>query len=200
MLLAVDTVSDVLSVALLDKGQVLGYRESVTPHSGGEQLFVLLQELFQELHLTPAALQRVGVCVGPGSFTGVRIGLAAAKGLGLALNIPVMGANSFEIYADGLGVPVTVVLDTKKDSFWVQDFDAGGRASSPVKLLSSQEIERQNFSLVVGTGADKVATLTPCSVVQKKYPSAVSVGHIVESRLENPLPPVALYCKDPYVS
>lgn len=200
MFLAVDTASDILSVALMEGQEVLGYRESSTPQAQGEQLFILTQELFDELHLSPSSLTGVGVCVGPGSFTGVRIGLAAAKGLGLALNIPVMGATSFEVFAEGLEKPATVILDTKKNSFWVQSFDADGQAVSPVSLLSAEEIQRHSFSFVVGSGATRVAELTGCSVVSKKYPSSVAVGRIVAGRLDNPLPPVALYCKDPYVS
>lgn len=200
LLLTLDTTSDILSVAVMEKNHVLAFQEAVLPQGQGEVLFPMIDAAFKTARKTPADLQGIGVCVGPGSFTGVRIGLAAAKGLGLALNIPVMGATTFEAYADSIFKPIHVVLDTKKDGFWVQSFDENGVALTQPILLSADEIKKCAFKTVVGSGALKLSELTGCTVSEKLSPLAVSVGRVVLSRIKNPLPPEPLYCKEPYVS
>src|SRR5271163_505984 len=82
-------------------------------------------------------LAAVGVTVGPGSFTGIRVGLAAARGFGLALGIPVLGVTSFEAIAWGVpaaaraGGALAVVIDSGRVSRFLQAFDAALRPLGP---------------------------------------------------------------------
>ena len=86
-----------------------------------------------------SALKRVGVTLGPGSFTGVRVGLAFAKGLSLALNIPCIGVGSLEALAASSDPgPVVAVIDARHGQLYVQAFD-GGAALAPPRVLSLSE-------------------------------------------------------------
>jgi tRNA threonylcarbamoyladenosine biosynthesis protein TsaB len=110
--LAFDTATDVATVALLRDGEVLGERRS-------RALSVLADadELLRAAGIGPADLGLLVVGVGPGSFTGVRIGLAAARGLGLALDLPVAGVSTLEALAAGAPGAVAVIDARRREVF-----------------------------------------------------------------------------------
>ena len=93
--LAIDTASDTTSVAVSSENGACAVEEMTSPRGQGEALMGMIQSVLNKLNKTPKDLTQVAVAVGPGSFTGVRIGLATARGLGLALGIPVIGVNNF---------------------------------------------------------------------------------------------------------
>ena len=96
----------------------------------GEALIPMVDALLKQAGLSPADVKRVAVSVGPGSFTGVRVGLAAARGMGLALHVPVVGITT--LAAAAYQVPAETVLavaDTKRGDFFTQLF-RGGRCPS----------------------------------------------------------------------
>ena len=102
VLLAIDTSNRTLSVALLtEKGDIFS-KEIQMERGQGEALVPLIRELLAEAKQEIENLNAIAVAVGPGSFTGVRIGLACAKAFGLALNIPVWGVTNLEAEAYGI--------------------------------------------------------------------------------------------------
>jgi tRNA threonylcarbamoyl adenosine modification protein YeaZ/ribosomal-protein-alanine acetyltransferase len=101
MLLVLDTCFNACSAALYDEaaGRILasGYEEMERGHA--EALGPMVERLFVEAGVTPAQLSRIAVTYGPGTFTGLRIGLSFAKGMALALDIPLVGLNSLKATA-----------------------------------------------------------------------------------------------------
>ena len=122
--LAFDTATDVATVALVRDGEVLGERRSraVTVLADAD-------ELLREAGLAPSDLELLAVGVGPGSFTGVRIGLAAARGLGLALDLPVAGVSTLEALAAGAPGAVPVIDARRREVF-----TSGPRVVAPADL------------------------------------------------------------------
>jgi tRNA threonylcarbamoyladenosine biosynthesis protein TsaB len=106
--LAFDTATDVATVALVRDGDVLGERRSRAVN-----VLADADELIREAGLRPPDLELLAVGVGPGSFTGVRMGLAAARGLGLALDLPVAGVLTLAALAAGAPGAVPV-LDARR--------------------------------------------------------------------------------------
>jgi len=114
--LAFDTATDVATVALLRDGEVLGERRS-----RAVSVLADADELLRFAGIRPADVGILAVGVGPGSFTGVRIGLAAARGLGLALDLPVAGVSTLEALAAGAPGAVPVIDARRREVFALLD-------------------------------------------------------------------------------
>jgi len=116
LILAFDTATAVATSALVRDGTVLGERTS-TAVRVLEDVDVLLRDAGVE----PADLDALAVGVGPGSFTGVRIGLAAARGLGLSLDLPVAGVSTLDALAAGAPDAVPLIDAKRREVFLAQN-------------------------------------------------------------------------------
>ncbi|MDO9510681.1 MAG: tRNA (adenosine(37)-N6)-threonylcarbamoyltransferase complex dimerization subunit type 1 TsaB [Bacteroidales bacterium] len=90
MILSIETATRVCSVAIHKEGELLGMLESEHENSHSSELTVLVERLMKQLHLSPSDFSAVAVSEGPGSYTGLRIGLSVAKGFCYALEIPLI--------------------------------------------------------------------------------------------------------------
>ncbi|MFM7334532.1 MAG: tRNA (adenosine(37)-N6)-threonylcarbamoyltransferase complex dimerization subunit type 1 TsaB [Tabrizicola sp.] len=124
-ILAFDTSAAHCAAALLLPG---GLIQRVEPMEKGqaERLVPLLEEVLAEGGIGWADLKAIAVGTGPGNFTGVRISVAAARGLALGLGIPAVGVTRLEALAYGLPRPVVIVEDAKRGQFYVQLFTPEG--------------------------------------------------------------------------
>jgi tRNA threonylcarbamoyl adenosine modification protein YeaZ len=138
-LLAIDTAAPRLQLALLrDTDRVDTLVEDMATGQA-ERLFPALAELLARAGLAYKDLTRIAVTTGPGSFTGLRIGLSAARGLALALNIPVIGVPS--LLALSLSAPgkSAILLDARRDEAYVQNFAGPGVPLDAPALLPAAE-------------------------------------------------------------
>ena len=130
-LLAMDTATAACSAAVWRDGQVVARRFEPMVRGHAERLMPMVRAVMDEAAGGPgdfSALDAIAVTVGPGAFTGVRIGLAAARALGLAAARPVAGFTTLETVAAAQqepGKPLLVALDSKREDLYVQLFDAG---------------------------------------------------------------------------
>lgn len=196
LILSLDTSSSAVSVAVLDKENVLAFQEQVMDRGQGEALVPMIAQVLEQAQKTPSDITGVAVAVGPGSFTGVRVGLSTARGVGLALNVPVYGVTNFEATAYGLSMPVIVVLDTKRGDYFTQSFDENRHPCSEAKTQSDEDLKQCLPFTAVGDGTEKLSAEIGCDVLQKAVPSAVAIGKIALNRIETPLPPEPLYLRD----
>lgn len=145
-ILAIDTAFAACNVAVMDVVRHVTVCRSVAMDRGqSEQLMPLIGVLLAESNLRYDQIDLVAVTVGPGSFTGIRVGIATARGLGLALNIPVQGVTTTSaIYAaQSQSGAAYVAVDTKRDDFYVQYFAGEGDVllpSTPVEILSRDQV------------------------------------------------------------
>lgn len=135
--LAFDTATSVATAALVRDGEVLGERAT-----RAFRVLADVDDLFSASGATPAELTGVAVGTGPGSFTGLRLGLAAARGLALALELPVAGVSTLDALAAGAPGAVPVVDAGRREVFTLRD-------GEPV-VCAPQEVEAE---LCVGDGA-----------------------------------------------
>ncbi len=124
-ILAFDTSAAHCAAALLLDGRVWLKSEAMEKGQA-ERLMPLIAELLAEAGAALADITAIGVGTGPGNFTGVRISVAAARGLALGLGVPAIGVTRLEALAYGLPRPVTVIEDARRGEVYVQRFDASG--------------------------------------------------------------------------
>jgi tRNA threonylcarbamoyl adenosine modification protein YeaZ len=124
-ILAFDTSAAHCAAALLWDGGLIQRTEPMEKGQA-ERLLPMLEEVLAEGGLGWNDLKALAVGTGPGNFTGVRIAVAAARGLALGLGIPAVGVTRLEALAHGLPRPVTVIEDAKRGEVYVQLFTANG--------------------------------------------------------------------------
>ena len=140
LILAFDTATDVATSALVDDGEVLGERAS--------RAVTLLEDvdaLLRQGGARPAHLDALAVGTGPGSFTGVRIGLATARGLALALDLPAAGVSTLDALAAGAPGAVPVIDARRREVFVLVDGEP--------RVLAPAELDLPPGTTCVGNGA-----------------------------------------------
>ncbi|RDE09488.1 tRNA (adenosine(37)-N6)-threonylcarbamoyltransferase complex dimerization subunit type 1 TsaB [Pelagibacterium lacus] len=134
--LAIDTTRDRLQLALVMGDGATATEIRVIAKGHAEVIFDAIAALLARQGLAYANLDRLAVSTGPGSFTGLRIGLSAARGLGLALDIPVIGIPSFLALSLGRSGAGDIVVDAKRGEAYRQSFSAPGVPSGPAELVA----------------------------------------------------------------
>jgi len=141
-----------------------------------EELVCATEQLLKENRLTFADINLLGVCVGPGSFTGVRAGLAFARGLALAKpDLLITGVSAFEVYArmlqpENRAFNNAVVIETKRDDFYFQLFDAQLRKLIEPMAATREEIIHQlknRQTSFIGDGVERLLSVS--TNLQIKY-------------------------------
>jgi tRNA threonylcarbamoyl adenosine modification protein YeaZ len=153
--LAFDTSAAHCAAALLLPGGRVLTRLEPMEKGQAERLMPLLEELLQAAGLGWSDLTRLAVGTGPGNFTGVRISVAAARGLALGLGIPAIGITRLEALAFGLPRPITVVEDARRGEVYVQGF---GAETSEALLLDGSDLSHVlETSQLTGSAAGPAA-------------------------------------------
>ena len=133
MLLAFETSAKAASVALFDGDKLLGESYQNTGLTHSQTLMLMAESLLKNCNIAVADLDAVAVAAGPGSFTGVRIGVSAAKGLAWGREIPCYGVSTLEAMALGLGVHngyILPTMDARRNQVYTALFSAeNGRIS-----------------------------------------------------------------------
>lgn len=156
--LAFDTSAAHCAAALLLPGGRVLNRLEPMEKGQAERLMPLLEELLQAAGLGWSDLTRLAVGTGPGNFTGVRIAVAAARGLALGLGIPAIGITRLEALAFGLPRPITVVEDARRGEVYVQGF---GTETSEALLLDGSDLPHVLETAQVTGSAAGPAALPP---------------------------------------
>ncbi len=200
--LALETCLAACSVALLDGDEVIARRIEPMTRGHQERLAPLVAELLASVRFDLSGLDRIGVTVGPGSFTGLRIGLAFAKGLGAALDKPVCGIGVLDALAwphrvhEGL---VLAVLEGPRDQVYLQTFQAGQSTCTPAAVPVELAVSWLKIqpSLMVGTGLEALASL-PAGIarLQQGQIDPVDVARLAARAIPGDLKPLYLRAPD----
>lgn len=137
--LAIDTSMTGVSVGIIASNGHVVSRMVETARGQAALLVPMIQEVIAEAQIMFKDMDLIACTVGPGSFTGLRIGLSTARTLGLALDIPVVGLGTLDVMAShyllpcaqaqgkgGAGKPLLIVLETKRQDFYARYYDASG--------------------------------------------------------------------------
>lgn len=142
IVLALDTSAAGCFAGIYDSAaaRLLGEAGAENGRGHAERLMDYVDEALAQAGLSLAAVERIAVTVGPGSFTGIRVGVAAARGLALALGVPAVGVTTLAALAadhrERRGrSPVVAAIDAKRGEVYVQSFSEDGEADGPARLV-----------------------------------------------------------------
>ncbi len=123
MILAFDTSAAHCAAALLVDGRVVASALEPMAKGQAERLLGLVQDLLAQTGSTVYDLDAIGVGIGPGNFTGIRIAVSAARGLALGLSVPAVGVSAFDAMRFGVQGPCLCAVDARRDMVFVQGFE-----------------------------------------------------------------------------
>ncbi len=164
-ILAMDSATSACSAAVWCDGAIQAHRFQAMERGQSEALIPMVIETVAQAGLEFADLDLIAVTTGPGAFTGVRIGLASARGLALAGDLPMVGVTTLEAVARGVPADerqdrrLVVVIDAKRRDFYGQCFGSGLEALGPpaaVMPQDAQELLSPGPVLVAGDGAEQL--------------------------------------------
>jgi tRNA threonylcarbamoyladenosine biosynthesis protein TsaB len=200
-ILAFDTSAAHCAAALLRGGDLVAARTEPMPRGQAERLFPLVEELLAAAALGWPDLDAVAACTGPGNFTGLRIAVAAARGLAFALGVPAVGVTRLEALAAAHGGPVLVTLDAPRDRVFVQSFRDGRPTSDPAMRALADLPAPEPGTLCIGDRAAAVAAALGLAAGPEDTTAAPeAVARVAAGRIAagTPLPPPApLYLRPP---
>lgn len=208
LILAIDTALDACSVAVFDTATAAfaALETEVIGKGHAERLMAMIETAMAEARITFADLGRIAVTVGPGSFTGIRVGLAAARGIGLAGKIPVVGISTLDAIAWGVpgDEPVMIALDARRSEVYVATYDAARQLIGEPDILTVDEaITRAKTAGIVlhGSGARLLAQHAPDAgfVVtgETDWPDIRDVARLGATAPAPSEPPKPLYLRAP---
>jgi tRNA threonylcarbamoyladenosine biosynthesis protein TsaB len=211
--LAFDTAGNGCSAAVLRDGEIAAHRFAAMARGQSEQLLPMVETVLDEAGLAIAALDLIAVTVGPGAFTGLRIGIAAARGLALASGVPALGVTSFAAVAAQVprqaraGRALVVALDSRRSEFYLQAFDSDGVPLGEGALVAPAELPGWVPSgrlLLAGDAAPEVAAaLAACRpevALGSGIADAADIARLAASAWRpglRPAPPRPLYLRPP---
>jgi tRNA threonylcarbamoyladenosine biosynthesis protein TsaB len=194
-------------------GAVLAAARAPMEQGQAEALVPLIERTMGAADATYAALDRIAVTLGPGSFTGVRVGLSTARALGLAAHKPVIGVSTFDVLA--AAVPngertrfktILAAIDTKRGDLYVQTFAGSDLAprTAPAALPPADLAAWMGASdvLVVGDGVTAALNALPGAVASTadSLPDARILARLATARTYDPAGPLPLYVLPPKIT
>ncbi len=200
LILCIETGTDICSVGLVKDGELVSLRESDAGRDHAKKVGVFVDELLSQTGIAPDEIEAVAVGMGPGSYTGLRIGVSFAKGLCYGLGKPLIAINSLEAltqvaredYEAGIvdvenwdSARLCPMVDARRMEVYAQVFDTAGRALNEV---SAEIITEQSFAefrnggnfVIFGSGAAKcMDTLTGAMLIDV-VPSVRGMAQLAE--------------------
>ena len=208
--LALDTAMNAGSVAVADGPDILSCVTEPNSRTLAERLMPMVEQALDAAGLGYADLDRLGVTIGPGTFTGMRIGMSAARAMALASGLPLVGLSTLEVIARQAADAhpsentITVCFDARRNEAYIQAFDCVGgdvTAAGDPAILPVDQVRDQlaGFDgLVVGSGVPLVADM-PGLRVGEGF-DGIDVATLASLSLDRPVPdhlPDPLYIRAP---
>lgn len=205
LILCIETGTDICSVGMARDGELLSLRESDEGRDHARKVGVFVDELFRETGVAPDDLDAVAVGKGPGSYTGLRIGVSFAKGLCYGLRKPLLSVGSLdalvevarEDYEAGIlsveewdRALLCPMVDARRMEVYAQIFDTEGRALNEV---SAEVIDAQSFApyrskgrpfVIFGSGARKCADVLSGATLVEVTPSARGLVRLAQQAFD----------------
>ena len=210
--LAIDTALEACAAAVLDTtaGAIVASESQLMARGHAEALMPLIARVMDAGALEFGQLDRIAVTVGPGSFTGLRVGIAAARGIALTAAKPAVGLSTLSAFAaphvaGGALETIIVAIDARHEQVYFQVFGPGGRTVVTPRLDKAENVARTEVigaALVVGSGAELVAAkwpsgMAPPRVAASRAPEIGWIARLGAAADQNQAMPTPLYLRRP---
>jgi tRNA threonylcarbamoyladenosine biosynthesis protein TsaB len=199
IVLALDTALAAATAVVARDGVVLAARCQPMGRGHQEAIATLTEAAMDESAIAFRDLGRIGVTVGPGSFTGLRVGLAFAKGLALAWKTPLVGIGSLEALATGTSGRVIAAIDAGRGQVYLQSF--GGQPFEPMQLAVADAVELVRGlkpETLIGSGAPVLAEAAPRARIDSQaFASPEALAALTAAAPASTGPPQPLYLRTP---
>ena len=201
LILSIETGTDICSVALANDGELMALRESDEGRDHAKKVALFVDELLRETGVQPSDLDAIAVGKGPGSYTGLRIGVSFAKGMCYALDIPLIAIGSLdaltevarEDYDAGIldieeeewaKAKLCPLVDARRMEVYAEVFDNEGKALTDVaaEVVTEDSFKewRKDKFVIFGNGAKKCTELLPDAIFVDIAPSARGIVRLAE--------------------
>ncbi len=196
--LGLDTTGRYCSVALVDEARVFAHMSENIGRGHAERLAPMVEQVLAQAGLKPDAIDKIGVCTGPGSFTGLRVALAFSKGFALPRNLPVIGLSSLAIWAahyDPEGAKKIIsVSDVRRGELCWAAIYYGRIVQKPVTQaaeIARENIARLNPDIILEDPQVPTRTLAwlACELTPDSYPAAPLYSRPPDAKLPGGLDP-----------
>lgn len=214
LILAIDCAQRFCSVALYESAgqRLVASRNPDIGRGHAELLPGIVAEVLAEAGIELSSVELLVVTTGPGSFAGIRVGVAFVRGLALALSVPCIGVPTLMAMAEPLArsrnLPVMLALDARRDHVWCAIVGADGSFVVPpceLTPVAASQLAANSDCLIAGSAADQLAALDPSLLPrlandQLFHPEAPAIAEVarIGATLDPVLyPPQPLYLRDP---
>ena len=214
-ILAIDTATAACSAALMGDGAIIAARHEEMLRGHAEALLPMVEAVMAEADVAYGALDLIATTIGPGAFTGLRVGLAAARGLALAGGLPIIGVTTLEALAHAVPAgergerSVVAVINARREEVYYQPFDALLSPLGPPRVGAAQAIDLPKGPLLLlGGGAAILAApgngngdgkRSDIEIIPGLLPDAAVVAAIAAARFDpaapTSSPPEPLYLR-----
>ena len=182
MILAFDTAAPHCAAALIHGDELLQASEEPMAKGQAERLLGLCQDLLTAAGTDWTDLHAIGVGIGPGNFTGIRIAVSAARGLALGLDVPAIGVSAFDALRHGTPGPCACAVDARRDQIFLKGYENPGLTDP---ALHDATALPPFIGPLIGAGG-----------MPPKHPIAVAIAQITATRYTTPQPrPAPLYLR-----
>ena len=193
-ILNIETATTNCSVSLSKEGEILVLKEDYNSnYSHAESLHLFIDAVFKEAHLQPHEIDAIAVSRGPGSYTGLRIGVSAAKGLCFSLDKPLISVDTLGSLAHQVTIDsgcIVPMLDARRMEVYAAVYD---RHYKQIRTIEAQVVDAHSFNefleegkvYFIGNGVDKTKQIIshPNAVfIENKLPSASEMGKLADSK------------------
>ncbi len=164
LILSLDSASSACSACVWRDGKVLAQVLEPMERGQDQRMMPLLIDLMKQASVSFDDLDRIAVTRGPGSFTGLRIGLAAARGIGLAADKPVIGVDRFAIFREQVQQPgkkLLVVINSKRKELFIQFYATDNSISSPAMMTQEEILDFLKLNPDTVVAGDAIDTALP---------------------------------------
>lgn len=159
--LFIDTCTSNLIISLIIDNKIVGYYNNKIDKGMSNYVLKEIEKQFNENGINPRDIDTIFVTTGPGSFTGIRVGLSIAKVYAWGLNIKVVPLSSLEVISSSLDENVVSIIDARRDTVFLGVYDSNLNNIIEDKYCSIEELKKYDYKIVSYDSFDSINTIFP---------------------------------------